>query len=125
MDRWLNEFNEVLEKNRLNRELIFKTPEQLNFEFARIPYSFNPADPVRTYSEVKTDGNAACAEAAAAIGASILNQGGKFDLCLKKDSTNATHAVIIANGITYDPYGQYFTRGINACFKRPQFFSVR
>mgnify|MGYP006111337541 CR=1 FL=1 len=125
MERWLNEFESILEKNRADRALIFKTPSQLNFEFKRTPYSFDPAKPVRTYAQVRADGNAACAEAAAAIGAAILNHGGKFDLCLKKDSTNATHAVIIQDGVTFDPYGQYFTRGINACFKKPQFFPVR
>jgi hypothetical protein len=97
----------------------------LNNEFLGIPYLFDPSMPIRTYAEVQRDGDAACAEAAAAIGAVLLNAGQNFDLCIKKDLTNATHATIIANGTTYDPYGKYFTRGINACYQKPQFLSIR
>jgi len=125
MQKWFNEFSQVVEKNRQNPSLRFMTPESLNNEFLATPYLFDPTMPIRTYAEVKSDGDAACAEAAAAIGAVLLNAGQSFDLCIKKDLTNATHATIITNGVTFDPYGKYFTRGINACYKKPQFLSIR
>ncbi len=123
---WWQEFQHVLTQNAQNPEIKFKSPEILELEFQQTPYRFDPATPTRTYKEIQKDGNAACSEAAAAIGASLMLSGRPFNLCVKKDPlTGAAHVTIIEGQKTFDPYRAFFNRGINGCAIQSEFFPIR
>ncbi len=126
MNNWWQEFQQVMKTNTENPLLRYKTAEMLNREFELTPYRFNPPDPVRTYNEVLRDGTAACAEAAAAIGAAMYQRGEPFGVCIKVDDlTKSAHVSIIdkSTGRVFDPYGEFFAKGLN-CAIKPEILSL-
>lgn len=121
---WWAEFLSVVQKNAEDPEVIKRTPEELNRIFKNLPYSFNPERKTRTLKEAMADNTAACAEAAAAIAASLSVRNIEFEACYKYDDlTNAAHIVIIANGRIFDPYQNFFPNGVS-CVAKPKFFSL-
>ena len=121
---WWDEFLNIVQENAGNPLIINSTPEELNTEFKNIPYFFNPENKTRTYKQALKDNTAACAEAAAAIAASLSVRRIPFEVCYKYDDlTNGAHVVIIANGRIFDPYKNYFPSGVS-CVAKPEFFPL-
>jgi hypothetical protein len=126
LKNWWAEFQHVMSENVLNPEIRFKSPEILEMEFRQTPYSFDPSRKTRTYKEVQRDLNAACSEAAAAIGASLMLSGRPFNLCVKKDPlTGSAHVTIIEGRKVFDPYRAFFERSINGCAVKTEFLPIR
>jgi len=122
--QWWNEFLEIVEKNAKDPAIKNMTPEEVNQVFETLPYRFNPARKTRTYKQSLKDNNGACAEAAAAIAASLSLRKIPFEACFKFDElTGAAHIVIMASGRTFDPYKNFYPAGVQ-CAQKPQFFSV-
>jgi hypothetical protein len=116
MRNWIVEWEKIYQQNMQNAQLASFTPEQVDRLFKnQLPYYFYPPDPIRTFDQVLFDGNAACGEASAAIGAALAQRGTEFSLCIKKDGQNNTHAVIISGSRMFDPYRSFYTKGVETC----------
>jgi hypothetical protein len=121
---WWDEFLSVVQENAKDPEVVKRTPEELNQIFKNLPYSFDPERKTRNFYQSINDKTAACAEAAAAIAASLSVRNIEFEACYKFDDlTKAAHIVIIANGRIFDPYQNFFPTGVS-CVSKPKFFSL-